>query len=186
MLIARVWEEKRQVFKAIVISVLRDPAGADDVLQEAFARVLSSNKEFHSQPEAYHYLRTAVLNTAIDVYRRVRRYRRRHSDKELIPSKIETGEADPLSLLIQAQELSEKTQLINEIQAALNYLSPQQQEAIQIFFASGQGTRLKDICRNKGVPYSTLRSRMLKGLDRIRTHLRENGVSGFDSKGNET
>jgi RNA polymerase sigma-70 factor, ECF subfamily len=180
LLVARVWETNRPILKAMAVAVLRSPTQADDVLQEAFARVLKSGREFSCPQEAFKYLRTAVLNTAIDFYRRIRRQRDAAAVRALeAPLAYTSRYEDPLGILIREEETRQRDELIDEVRLALDRLPSQQREAIRIFFDPNRGSTIKDVCLESGVPYSTLRSRMLQGIDGIRAHLRARGLHGF-------
>lgn len=165
-------------------AVLRSPVQVEDVLQEAFARVLKSGRDFSCPQEAFKYLRTAVLNTAIDFYRRIRRQRESAAAQaeEARFSYASGQHKDPLGILILEEETRKRDQLLDEVRAAMNRLTPQQRQAIQIFFDSNRGSTIKDVCRESGVPYSTLRSRMLQGIDQIRAHLRARGLREFNEE----
>ena len=166
----------------MIRAVLLDESSVDDVLQEAFARVLQSRKKFSDRREAFHYLRKTVLSTTIDLYRRSVRYSSRVVDRQVPPEfspYLLQEESDPLGLLILEEQAEEKRHLIGQVKAALETLPPSQQQAIELFFGRSRKKRLKEICSDSGIPYSTLRSRMMRGVDRIRLRLREEGVPGF-------
>jgi len=160
----------------MVRAVLFDQSSIDDVLQEAFAKVLHSRKDFSDRREAFHYLRKTVLSTTIDLYRRSTRYNSRVIDcpdpPEFSPILLQKDQ-DPLSLLLLREQAEEKYNLVSQVRAALATLPPSQQEAIELFFGRSKKQRLKEICRDSGIPYSTLRSRMIRGVDKIRALLRE-------------
>ena len=42
-----------------------DPSSVDDVLQDAFIKLLKSNKHFSNKNEAYNYMRKVVLVTPL-------------------------------------------------------------------------------------------------------------------------
>lgn len=161
-------------------AVLPGSHHVDDVLQEAFARVLKSRREFGNRTDAYRYLRTSVMNTAIDFYRRLKRQHRVFTACDVQNVYLPCpGREDPLSRLIRAEETDARRALMAEVQAAVENLTPQQQEAIQAFFGKRRQTSLKDFCTENGVSYSTLRCRMLQGIDRIREQLQGRHIDGF-------
>lgn len=166
----------------MVRAVLLDQSSIDDVLQEAFTRVLQSRKDFSDRQEAFHYLRKTVLTTTIDMYRRTRRQINRLSDCKgiaEIPAAADQEKPDPLALLLSREKAEERRLLVNEVRSALHSLPRSQQQAIELFFSRSRKRRIKDICRESGIPYSTLRSRVLRGVDKIRVRLQEQGVPGF-------
>jgi RNA polymerase sigma factor (sigma-70 family) len=181
-----IWEEKQSALRALVRTILIDETVVDDVLQEAFSRVLKTRRDFHTVEEAFYYLRKTVLHTTIDAYRRSKRDRVRFRDydprEDTSPSSLLPQAVDPLKLLIDQEETEQQKVLVNEVKKALKRLSPEQREAIEIFFGNGRQSTLKDLCRKKGVPYSTLRSRMLRGIDKIRGHLRQKGIPRFQGR----
>ena len=175
------WEEKKCALRAVVRAVVSDSSSVEDVLQETFLRVLKTRKSFTNQQEAYNYLRRAVLNTSIDCYRRVQRQSSRfdtRNGERRTQGYAEIG-ADPLSLLLVSEAAETHSHLVDEVEMALRSLPPKQREAIEVFFRRESTLKLKEFCQEQGVPYSTLRSRMLQGIDRIRACLQQRGVSGF-------
>ncbi len=174
------------MFRAVAASVVHYPEHTDDVLQEAFARLLRRDRKFRTKAEAFHYIRITVLNTAIDCYRRLRRQRRVQTN-EIAEDVLPDDESySPLRLLMQKQETCAQDRLLTEVRKALNGLSAQDLDAISVFFDRGSSRTMKQACLERGVAYSTLRGRMLRSIDRIRQHLRTRGVEGFDSEDGES
>jgi RNA polymerase sigma-70 factor (ECF subfamily) len=176
-----VWEKKKCAFRAMVRAVVSDPNSVEDVLQEAFLRVLKTRKSFANGQEAFNYLRRTVLNTSIDSYRRLKRQNSRfdtRNGERYTQGYAEIGN-DPLSLLLTTEAAEMHNQLVTEVERALRTLQPKQREAVEAFFRRESTLKLKEFCQEQGVPYSTLRSRMLQGIDQIRIQLQARGVSGF-------
>ena len=47
---------------------------------------------------------------------------------------------------------------------------------------NGSPRKLREVCREKGIPYSTVRSQITAGIDRIRRRLKARGVDqAFDA-----
>jgi DNA-directed RNA polymerase specialized sigma24 family protein len=72
-LLEGLWHKNQAIFRSLIRNILIDPSSVDDVLQEAFLKLLESKKHFSSPNEAYNYMPTVVLNTSIAHYRRLRR-----------------------------------------------------------------------------------------------------------------
>jgi RNA polymerase sigma factor (sigma-70 family) len=160
LLLTEIWKEKQKAFRAIARTVLLDQSSIDDVLQEAFARVLQSRKKFSDRREAFNYLRKTVLTTTIDLYRSSKRYNSRVLGSRSLPefpSSILRSEPDPLRLLIRREQTEQYFYLVDRVRNAMAKLPPPQREAIELFFGRSREKRLKDICRESGIPYSTLR-----------------------------
>lgn len=165
----------------MVRAVVSDPSSVEDVLQEAFLRVLRTRRRFANRQEAYNYLRRAVLNTSIDSYRRLQRQNSRFDTQngERRTQRYAERGSDPLSLILIREASERHSRLVREVEKALHSLQPKQREAVEVFFRRESTLKLKEFCQEQGVPYSTLRSRMLQGIDQIREHLRKRGISGF-------
>lgn len=169
-MLVRLWERNRAILRSLVRTVLFDHSLIDDVLQEAFARLLKRNRTFPSERETYNYMRRVVLNTAIDFYRQ--RNRARLCAREFYsPADAST----PLDLLIREEQENLHVSVLAEVLKALESLPLEQREAIELFFRR-DGRRIKEICEKMKIPYSTLRSRMLAGIDAIRKELKEKGL----------
>lgn len=170
-MLERVWREHQGLFRSIVRTILFDLSSTEDVLQEAFARILQCQKNFSSEREAFQYLRRVVFSTTIDHYRRMTR-------QELLlknPYLAAREQPDPLNLLIREEEEELQTSLVGEIRKVVRKLPNEQREAIELTFGHPH-KRLKEMCKQKGIPYSTLRSRMIAALDQIRNQLRAKGI----------
>ncbi len=146
----------------------------DDVLQEAFVKLLESNKHFSTPNEAYNYMRKVVLNTSIDHYRCLRR-QKAYSLNTGNLSSLSSNAPNPLNLLIEKEKGEVKQSILKEIRKTLGELSPEQREAIDIAFNRNH-RKIKDICTEKGIPYSTIRSRVTAGIDHIRRRVTVKGI----------
>ena len=147
----------------------------DDVLQEAFVKLLESKKHFSSPNEAYNYMRKVVLNTSIDHYRCLRRRQKAYSVNPGNFSSPSSDAPNPLNLLIEKEKGAVKNSILEEVRKTLGELTPEQREAIEIAF-NRDHRKIKDICTEKGIPYSTIRSRVTAGIDHIRRRLTIKGI----------
>lgn len=184
MILLRAWKCKQYALRAVAHAILKDGSRVDDVIQDAFLRVLESGREFESEQEAFLYLKKTVLHRSIDAYRTIRRRSQKHSDpkaRQACGYGRSKHDEDPLSALLLKEESEDTNQLRSAVKAAMSNLTSKQREAIEVFFFR-RGKKLQDLCKETGVPYSTLRSRMLNGIDRIRDYLSQEGIKGFGRK----
>ncbi len=68
-----------------------------------------------------------------------------------------------------------KNSILKEVRKTLGELPPEQREAIDIAFNRNH-RKIKDICTEKAIPYSTIRSRVTAGIDHIRRQLTVKGI----------
>ena len=179
-MLEHIWEKHRDVFRAIAVSVVFDESAAEDVLQDALTKIVRSGKRFQTDGEAFNFIRRTVFNAAVDRYRMVKRHRRRFHlvetlDFETYPASGDTP--DPLELLVREEEQGHRSTLMREVRLGLKKLSKEQRQAITLIFECHPKS-IKQACRDRGVPYSTVRSRMLTGIDKLRRMFREKGLMG--------
>lgn len=175
-MLEKIWRENQALLRAIVFNVVANPCDVDDVLQEAFTKLLRCRKPFEDEQEAFHYVRRVVLNASIDHYRLSKRHRNRCERYSQIESGQSSGQrATPLDLLMAKEMQEQRKNVLGEVRKTLEELPPEQKEAIELVFNRKNG-KIKDICKERGIPYSTLRSRFTAGIDRIRSRLRAKGL----------
>ncbi len=166
--LAEIWERNRSILQGIVKTILLDHSVVDDVLQDAFTQVLSADPKFEDEQQAYNYARRAVINTAINHYRRCKR------DLTLIHTlkkqQDDIDERTPLVVMMESEHERVESAIMREMGPAMSRLNLDRREALDLVFRRRE--KLKEICREKGIPYTTLRSRFLSAVDQIRKHLR--------------
>jgi RNA polymerase sigma factor (sigma-70 family) len=158
--------------------MLADKSLVDDALQEAFAKLLRANRTFGSDAEAFRFIRTTVRNAAVDQYRRAHRRNRRfpsYDDPQVGEGWLPVERESPFSLLQHREEHERRQVLHREVQRGLRRLTPPQRQAIRLMFQR-DGRPIKKSCARLGVPYSTVRSRMLAGIDGLRRYLGSRGM----------
>lgn len=165
---AEIWERNKSILQAIVKTILLDHSVVEDVLQDAFTQVLCADPELENEQQAYNYVRRTVINTAINHYRRCKR------DLTLVHAlkdqQSELDERTPLFMMMESEHERVESAVMKELGSALRRLSPDRRRALELVFS--RTDKLKDICREEDIAYTTLRSRVLSAVDQIRKHLR--------------
>lgn len=137
------------------ISILRDRDVAEDALQDAFVRIWSSAR--HYNPERGHalaWMARIMRNVAIDRLRS-----RRHAARYL-----ESGENCPEPMMAP-DPIDDRLDLAD----ALDALSPDQRSAIRMIVVDGWTH--DEFARLEGIPLATTKSRVQRGLKRLRVSL---------------
>jgi RNA polymerase sigma-70 factor (ECF subfamily) len=140
--------------------VLRDPALAEDAVQEGFLAVWRSAKRFMpEQAKASTWILTLVHRRAVDIVRREQR--RRTDSLELAPEPATSGADDNVWLRFERER----------VQGALKKLPDQQREALELAYYGGFSQ--SELAERLGQPIGTIKSRMFAGLARLRELLGE-------------
>ncbi len=139
----------------LAVRVLRDPALAQDAVQDAFLAVWRTAVAFDpARGKASTWLLTLVHRRAVDVVRREDRRRAEPLDDAPIPA----GDA--------VDETAEVREERRRVQAALTQLPPDQREALELAYYGGLSQ--SELAERLGVPLGTVKSRMFTGLSKLR------------------
>jgi RNA polymerase sigma-70 factor (ECF subfamily) len=150
--------------------ILRDPALAEDALQEAFLDVWRGASRFvPERSRASSWILMLVHRRAVDLVRRTER--RRAEPLEHAPQAAGAS-ADEASWLRLERE---------RVQAALRRLPDREREAIELAYYGGFTQR--ELADRLGEPLGTIKSRMFSGLARLR-HLLDD--TAMETRWNES
>jgi RNA polymerase sigma factor (sigma-70 family) len=163
--------DERQWFEGIVSSLARPATKfanvlvhdfdlAEEVVQEAFARLWASPNTPSDEVEFRRYLYRTIANLANDYYRR--RGRRSTSDVA-IPVVV-----NPLEL-VEARASDEATQ------AALNFLGLRERQAIYLRYFEDRS--FAETARLMGARQVTVRVMVHRALGKLRRHMSESSLS---------
>lgn len=146
--------------------MLRNPAEAQDVAQEALVRLWQHRSRVERQGARFWLMRT-VHNLCIDRLRK-RRVRAEIDDGETAVDL--TADATP-----GPQKLAESNELGRVIQGALAGLSPDDRSVVVM--REVQGLPYDEIAGSLGVPLGTVKARLHRARERLRFQLCRAGVA---------
>jgi len=145
---------------ALAVRILRDPALAEDAVQDAFLAAWRTAAAFDpKRGKASTWLITLVHRRSVDVVRREDRRRAAPLDDVPVPSGDSTDET---------AEIREERRAV---QAALAELGEAEREALELAYYGGLSQ--SEIAERLGVPLGTIKSRMFGGLAKLRDALAE-------------
>ena len=182
MLIEKVWEKNQRLFRSIVRAIIRNPEDVEDVLQETYRRILNAPWRITDPQETFYYLKKSVRNTSIDWNRKM--FRRNLTVKEQVSDyekleELQTSGDNPLSSLLEKERELTDARFAREVRIAVDELPEKPREAVKSFFSLDGVSPPKQLCAQKNIPYSTLRSRMEKGINLIREKISQKNPSPF-------
>lgn len=151
---------------------LREPRVAEDVVQDAFVRVVQNATDFKHEARFTTWLYTIVRNLCIDQMRR--RAHRRHAS--LDDSRSDDTDGPTLgerTADVKSNVEREATgdELKVQIQKAVDELPEDQREVF--LMREVANLPFKEIAQITGVPENTVKSRMRYALERLQEALRE-------------
>jgi RNA polymerase sigma factor (sigma-70 family) len=160
--LAELYDRFGRVAYGLALRIVRDPALAEDAVQEAFLSVWRSAGRFVAErAKASTWILTLVHRRAVDLVRREEP--RRAEPLESAPRPARGSTEDEAWLLLQRQR----------VQEALRRLPDQQREAIELAYYGGYTQ--SELADRLGQPLGTIKSRMFAGLARLREILAETG-----------
>src|SRR6266550_5587813 len=158
--LAELYDRFGHVAYGLALKVVRDPALAEDAVQDAFLAVWRSSGRFVAErAKASTWILTLVHRRAVDVVRREQP--RRTEPLETAPQPTANLTEDEAWLRLQR----------TRVQDALRRLPDQQREAIELAYYGG--FTQSELADRLGEPLGTIKSRMFSGLARLRELLAE-------------
>jgi RNA polymerase sigma-70 factor (ECF subfamily) len=156
-----IYEAYKSDLLTVALSLLGEPASAEDCLHDVFVTLASKAAELRVRGKLKCYLAACVANRARDV---LRRERKASNMPEAESMEMTSEQSKPLDLLADHEEAT-------RIQACIARLPYEQREAITLRL-HGRLT-FRQISRLQSVSVYTVQSRYRYGLEKVRKLLRD-------------
>ena len=154
--LAELYDRFGGVAYGVALRILRDPALAQDAVQDAFLAAWRTAPAFDpARGNASTWLLTLVHRRAVDL---VRREERRRADV--------LDESVPVASGDSVDEAAEVRTERRAVQAALARLPPDQREALELAYYGGLSQ--SQLAERLGLPLGTVKSRMFTALATLR------------------
>jgi RNA polymerase sigma-70 factor, ECF subfamily len=161
--LADLYDRFGRVAYGLALRVVRDPALAQDAVQDAFLAAWRTAASFdRRRGKAQTWVLTLVHRRAVDLVRREDR-RRAEQLADDAPAAASAGIDEEAALREQRRT----------VQAALARLPPDQREALELAYYGG--LTQAELADRLGIPLGTVKSRVFAGLARLRDLLGETG-----------
>ena len=149
--------QQRYVY-SIAMSLMRDPAEAADLTQDAFVRVLKSLGTYRGETKFTTWLYRLVVNIGLDrLRRRGRPLVRMDEDPD-----FDVASEDPL---LDVPDVVERVEQAAMVRRALDELPDAQRLALTLHYFDE--LRYEDIADVMGVPLNTVKSHIRRGKERL-------------------
>jgi len=150
---SELYDRYSKVVYAVALRVLQDAAGAEDVLQDVFLQLWRNPDAFDaSRGSLAAWLAVIARHRAID------RLRKRRPETDIEECVIAGGP--------DLRDESERSLVIAKVRVALDAMSPEQRQAMELAFF--QGLTHTEIAEKTGEPLGTIKTRIRSGLQQLR------------------
>lgn len=169
--LGKLWTANRRLWCHIAFAMTGDPDAVDEIVQDAFRKMLASQRGWGSERESLNYFKKVVVHCAVDYLKNLRWLR---SHQVHFPAAARVRDADPEEQALAGESLRLQGQLIEAVLACWHRLSAQQREALHEVLL--HGVPLREFSRRRNLPVNTARSRLLRGLQLLRNLLHRKGL----------
>jgi RNA polymerase sigma-70 factor (ECF subfamily) len=163
---------------AAALRMTRNPADAEDVVQETYAKAYGSFHQFTPGTNLKAWLYRILTNTYINSYRKKQREPQISDGENIEDWQLSRAESHTSSGLKSAEVVALENLPDSDVKEALQQLAPDFRLAV--YLADVEGFSYKEIAEIMGTPIGTVMSRLNRGRNALRTHLadyaRERGL----------
>lgn len=163
-----------------IFYLVKDHQAAEDIIQEAFIKVVTKKPEFESVSGMKSWMKTVARNTTINYFRKNKKFRN-HLDVERVYMDIE-----PIGPMVPSVEQTVEIKMMEEaILSHLSKLKPEYRQLMEMRWK--QGLSYKEIAEQLDLCENIVRQRLFRTREGIKKMLyrewggdyqkRENGAS---------
>ena len=147
------------------LRMTRNPADAEDVVQEAYAKAFSSFHQFRPGTNLKAWLYRILTNTYINSYRKKQRRPLETSADDVTDNQLYTSSSHDSTGLESAEVEALKAMPNSRISDALNSLN--EDYRMVVYYADVEGMAYKEIADVMDIPIGTVMSRLSRAREKL-------------------
>ena len=169
---------------AAALRMTRNPADAEDVVQETYAKAYASFHQFTPGTNLKAWLYRILTNTYINSYRKKQREPQISDGENIEDWQLARAESHTSSGLKSAEMVALESLPDSDIKEALQQLPP---DRLAVYLADVEGFSYKEIAEIMGTPIGTVMSPLNRGRNQLRRLLADYARGrGLSQEGSQT
>jgi len=171
----QLFTEYQSLWYRIAYQYVHNAQDSQDIIQESYRKFLSIERDWDSLEDAKRYFSTILVHTSVDFYK----LSKKRQENPLPSGESPAGnsaESTAWRRQCQKQEKEQEESILDSAIALIAQLPEEQKAAIVRLYLADQPRSLTELGRDLGVPISTLKSRALLGIEKVKKSLRKKGL----------
>ena len=169
--LSEIYDRHAQTVYNLIMRIVKEPAIAEDLLQETFWQVWQKAETFSRRGVVAAWLYRIARNKSLD---HLRRQKARPVKRNPISSQIELNEP-PQNVHLTSVEIDvQRTLQRQRVQDALASIPPEQRQCLELAYFDGMSQR--QIAEYTDTPLGTIKTRVRQGLKKLERILRAVGL----------
>ncbi len=165
--------QHQSLWQRIVFPYVGNAADAQDIVQESYRKFLSVERDWASFEDAKRYFSTILVHTAVDFYK-IARKKHEGLTPEAEATLPERAAFFPWRRSLDATQQEREEAVLARALELLSGLPEEQKVPIVRLILAEKPCTLRELGQELQLPLSTLKSRALLGIEKIKKSLRKN------------